>query len=99
MTCRQLAAEKVEKLVIMGGSFASGGDRLDYKIHHNLDAANNIADNWPGEIVYSGAEIGGRIKTGSTLTNPEINPVAMAYYLYPGAGGAHECGIIARVAM
>ena len=90
MTGMQLATNKVEQLVIMGGDFNNtccDPRRLDFNIRHNLPAAQNIAHNWPGQIVYSGMEIGRPIVTGGGLTNPEVNPVAMAYKLYRGTGG------------
>lgn len=93
MTGMQLAADKVEKLVIMGGGFQGYRHRLDNNITYNLPAAQNVTDNWPGEIVYVGMEIGNEMWTGQSLTDPEINPVAMAWYLYPlTAGGANNIG-------
>ena len=80
-TGMELAKEKAGSLVIMAGHFTNPGhDEANVAAHR--DAAQNIADNWPGKIVYSGWEIGNPIMTGSALSDPEVNPVAMAYKLY-----------------
>lgn len=88
---RDLVREKVKELVVMGGNFETGGG--EWNIMLDVDAANLIATEWPGPVVYTGAEIGGRILTGGKLTDPEKNPVALAYKLSPHTiGGAGKIG-------
>ncbi len=90
-TGMELAEQKVDRLVLMAGNFERAG-HFEWNVANDLAAAQHIAENWPGEIIYSGYEIGTRIRTGEALTHPEINPVAMAYKLYAGAGGRGVIG-------
>lgn len=82
---RDLIAAKVRQLVIMGGNFADAGHR-EHNINLDQKAAQTVADEWPTPIVYSGYEIGRPVLTGGAMTNPEKNPVAKAYELYPAGG-------------
>ncbi len=82
---RDLIAAKVRELVIMGGNFADG-EHPEHNINLDREAAQTVADSWPTPIVYSGFEIGRPILTGGAVTNPEVNPVARAYELYPAGG-------------
>ena len=87
----ELAEENVEKLVLMAANFDDPG-HLEWNVEWDVPAAQNIANNWPGEIVYSGFAIGIGINSGEPLTDPNDNPVAMAYKMYDGAGGTGEIG-------
>ena len=92
LTGRELIEHNVQELVLMAGHFTDPKHN-EWNVQHNIRAARNVAQNWPGEIVYSGFEIGVEIMTGSTLSDPERNPVAMAYELYPWTdGGAGVIG-------
>jgi hypothetical protein len=51
-----------------------------------VEAAQTVADSWPTPIVYSGFEIGRPVMTGGAMTQPEKNPVAKAYELFPAGG-------------
>lgn len=82
---RELIADKVRQLVIMGGNFADPEHR-EHNINLDRKAAQTIAADWPSPIVYSGFEIGRAIMTGGAMTNPEKNPVAKAYELFPAGG-------------
>lgn len=84
-TGRELIAAKVRKLVIMGGNFTDPNQR-EHNINLDLDAAQSVAESWPTPIVYSGFEIGHLVMTGGALTNPDANPVAKAYELFPAGG-------------
>jgi hypothetical protein len=81
---RDLIAAKVKRLVIMGGKFPSGSE---WNIEQDPVAAQSVVNNWPTEIVFSGAEVGASINTGHSLTSntPADNPVRRAYELYVGA--------------
>lgn len=87
----QLVQQRVEQVVIMGGDFKSPGIR-EWNVRQNLSAAQKIAADWPTPIIYTGREIGIEVKTGGGLSSPETNPVAMAYKLFPEAGGAGKIG-------
>jgi hypothetical protein len=91
-TGMQLAEQKVAKLVMMAGHFTNP-NYYEWNVRDAaLPPAQYIAENWPGEIVYSGYEIGDAIRTGAALTDPENNPVAKAYQLYRHAGGVGVIG-------
>ncbi len=85
-TGAELAAAKVAELVLMAGSFGDPNHR-EWNIILDVVAAQTVARDWPGTIVYSGFEIGQVIQTGGTLQDAEINPVAMSYKLYRGTEG------------
>lgn len=84
---RALVAQKVERLVYMGGTL--DGARPDFNLgdgpYHDGTVSQWVLERWPTEIIFSGAEVGDHIRTGSSLREqlPE-NPVARAYELYPG---------------
>ncbi|NBC29114.1 MAG: hypothetical protein GVY29_03880 [Spirochaetes bacterium] len=89
---KELAQGKVEELVLMAGHFTDPTHN-EWNVQHDIAAAQNIARNWPGRIVYSGFEIGVTIMTGEGLRSPEQNPVTMAYKRYAGTeGGAGTVG-------
>lgn len=91
-TGQQLVAAKVRELVIMGGHFTDPGF-AEFNICLDLKAAQHIAREWPGRVIYTGFEIGEEIRTGAALTHPETNPVARAYERYCGTtGGAGVIG-------
>lgn len=74
----ELVEQKVEKLIIMGGDFANP-DHAEWNIIKDIPSAQNIVKNWPGDIIFSGYEVGLDVLSGGALTNPINNPVAMAY--------------------
>ena len=66
----QLVKKKVKLLVCMAGSFPRG---KEFNITSDISAALSVSKNWPTPIIYSGFEIGSRIKTGLALIgNPAI---------------------------
>jgi len=65
----QLVAKKVRKLVSMAGGFPGG---REYNIFIDSVSSKYVFDNWPGEIIFSGFEIGSRIFTGLRLIQPSI---------------------------
>lgn len=66
LTGRELAAKKVRLLSIMGGAFGFQDAKYDSHKEHNivmdLPAARKVAEEWPGEIVFSGYETGEAIR-------------------------------------
>jgi len=82
---RDLIEAKVSKLVVMGGNFTDPEHR-EHNINLDLEAAQTVAEQWPTPIVYSGFEIGRPVLTGGAMTNPEQNPVARAFELFPAGG-------------
>lgn len=82
----ELVRTKVRRLVVMGGEYPrSKRPRTNIRTH--VEAAQVVADQWPGEIVWHGFEIGQQIVTGERLkqTSP-ANPVRKAYELRLHAG-------------
>jgi len=84
-TGRDLVEAKVSGLYLMAGNFADA-DHAEHNINLDIEASRRVAAEWPTPIVYSGFEIGRQVITGGTLTQPEVNPVAKAYELYPAGG-------------
>jgi hypothetical protein len=82
---RALVAQKVASLVCMGGAYPEG---KEWNLQMDGSAAQAVAQEWPTPILYSGAEIGGGIYTGSRIfaATPEYNPVCMVFANYSGAG-------------
>jgi inosine-uridine nucleoside N-ribohydrolase len=85
---RDLVVKKVRLLVVMGGEFPdSRRNRPETNIAIDIPAAKYVIENWPGEILFSGFEVGKAIHAGSLLkTVPHPNPVRRAYELRPYAG-------------
>lgn len=61
---RDLVKRKVKQVVCMGGRFPSGSE---FNIRIDAAASQFVVDNWPGPILFSGFEIGMKIKTGLPL--------------------------------
>lgn len=58
---RELVAERVGKLYVMGGSFADNGEGRpfpEFNIKEDIKSARYIAERWPTEIVYVPFEVG-----------------------------------------
>ncbi len=64
MTGSQLVARKVKCLVSMAGKFPSGEE---FNVYNDIPSSNYVFENWPTEIIFSGFEIGVKIKTGIPL--------------------------------
>tara|TARA_R110002073_G_scaffold96661_5_gene223134 strand:- start:13721 stop:16507 length:2787 start_codon:yes stop_codon:yes gene_type:complete len=74
-----LVKQKVRRLVIMGGEFPKS-NRPETNIKTHLDASIVVANEWPGEIVWHGFEIGNVLITGERLKQtPSDNPVRRGY--------------------
>jgi len=84
-TGEELIRGKVQSLHIMGGNFADP-THPEHNIKLDLEAAQRVVADWPTPIVFSGFEIGRDVVTGGATTDPERNPVAKAYELFPAGG-------------
>ncbi|MBR6387563.1 MAG: nucleoside hydrolase [Thermoguttaceae bacterium] len=71
LTGKELAAKKVRLVSVMGGAFALDPELKQYagmrewNIINDIPAAQKLAREWPGEIVFGGSEIGERIRLSS----------------------------------
>lgn len=90
-TGEDLVRSKVRLLAIMAGNFQDPGAQ-EHNINLDRPSAQAVAERWPTPILYCGFEIGRDILTGSGLSDPAGNPVAMADRLYPAAGGRGTIG-------
>jgi inosine-uridine nucleoside N-ribohydrolase len=60
----ELVKEKVKQLVCMAGKFPEG---YEFNIDKDIPASQCVYTNWPSAIVFSGFEIGMKIKVGLPL--------------------------------
>lgn len=78
LTGSELVKKKVKQLVCMAGKFPSG---WEFNVMKDAPASKNVYDNWPTQIIFSGFEIGVRIKAGlplianKTITNSPVKDV------------------------
>jgi inosine-uridine nucleoside N-ribohydrolase len=61
---KQLVKKKVRLLVCMGGKFPSG---YEFNVMKDAAASQNVYDNWPVQVIFSGFEIGDRLNAGLPL--------------------------------
>lgn len=66
---QDLVIKKVKKLVSMAGWFPEG---REFNILEDSTASKNVCENWPGEIIFTGYEIGSKIHTGLKLIASSI---------------------------
>jgi inosine-uridine nucleoside N-ribohydrolase len=83
-----LVQKKVKQWVCMGGVFPGGrfpDGGGEYNLMWDTVASARAINDWPTPIVFSGFEIGARVKVGSRLRGtPETNPVRACYDHYNG---------------
>jgi hypothetical protein len=78
----ELVRRKVRRWVCMGAQFPRGREA---NIWHDAASAQYALANWPGQIIFSGFEIGRDVLTGGKTTLlPQTSPVRRAYELYNG---------------
>ncbi|MEP7259114.1 MAG: nucleoside hydrolase, partial [Flavitalea sp.] len=65
---RDLIKKKVKRLVSMAGIFPSG---REFNVYADAQAAQAVFNNWPTPVIFSGFEIGLKIRTGIPLINNE----------------------------
>lgn len=76
---KALVEKKVKKLVSMAGKFPSG---LEFNIKEDAKAAKYVFEYWEKPVVFSGYEVGHKIKTGLPLienNNIQNSPVKETY--------------------
>jgi len=66
LTGKELVRKKVKQLVCMAGSFPAGNE---FNVRMDAAASKNVFENWETSILFSGVEIGMKIKTGLPLVN------------------------------
>jgi len=69
LTGKELVTRKVKRLVSMAGSFPAG---REFNIYMDSAASKYVYENWPGEIIFTGFEIGSQIHTGLRLIKSDI---------------------------
>ncbi len=62
----ELVRQKVKQLVSMAGAFPSG---REWNIYQDSASAKKVFEIWPTPIIFSGFEIGNKVKTGSALVH------------------------------
>jgi inosine-uridine nucleoside N-ribohydrolase len=79
----QLVSQKVRLLSLMGGRYPESV-RPEFNFRADASATRAVVAEWPTKIVFSGAEIGERVKTGPRLNDelPAEHPVRVAYRLW-----------------
>jgi inosine-uridine nucleoside N-ribohydrolase len=65
---RELVQKKVKQLVSMAGKFPEG---KEFNVFKDAPASKKVFDIWPTTIIFSGFEIGQKIKTGLPLIQNE----------------------------
>jgi pyrimidine-specific ribonucleoside hydrolase len=63
---KNLVRQKVRQLVCMGGSFPAGSE---FNLDQDAMASQFVFNNWETPILFSGVEIGWKIRTGLPLVN------------------------------
>jgi len=66
---KELVIKKVKKLVSMAGKFPEG---KEFNVFMDSTASKYVYENWPGEVIFSGFEIGEAIHTGLKLIKSDI---------------------------
>ncbi len=65
-----LVSEKVRLLVSMAGKFPEG---KEFNIYIDSVSSKFVFENWPGEIIFTGFEIGWEIRTGLRLIESPVS--------------------------
>lgn len=86
-----LIARKIVRTVIMGGRFTEPR-QPEWNIRCDIPSAKTVCDGWPGELVFSGFEIGSAcisLQDYTRLGNP-ADPTRLAYALHPSGKNGRE---------
>lgn len=65
----ELVSAKVRMLVSMAGRFPEG---REFNVYIDSVSSKYVFENWPGEIIFTGFEIGREIKTGLRLIGSQV---------------------------
>ncbi|HET6558766.1 MAG TPA: nucleoside hydrolase [Prolixibacteraceae bacterium] len=87
----ELVKKKVKSWVCMGGNFPVDPAKDNVNFTRDAHAAVYSINNWPGDLIFAGREIGHNIFIGDRLkSTPATNPVRRAYELHrTNAGKDH----------
>lgn len=66
---KELVKRKVKQLVCMAGRFPKGSE---FNVDRDAAASQNVFSNWPTNILFSGFEIGQKIKVGLPLIRNNV---------------------------
>jgi inosine-uridine nucleoside N-ribohydrolase len=66
---KDLVSKKVKKLVSMAGRFPEG---KEFNVYLDSASSEFVYANWPGEVIFTGWEIGSKIFTGLRLIKADI---------------------------
>lgn len=69
LTGSELVSKKVKILVSMAGKFPEG---KEFNVLMDSTASAYVYNNWPGQVIFSGFEIGWEIRTGLRLIKSDI---------------------------
>ena len=69
LTGSELVSKKVKMLVSMAGKFPEG---KEFNVLMDSTASAYVYNNWPGQVIFSGFEIGWEIRTGLRLIKSDI---------------------------
>ncbi|MDB5017022.1 MAG: ribonucleoside hydrolase RihC [Mucilaginibacter sp.] len=78
---KELVKKKVKLLVCMAGKFPSGSE---FNVMKDAAASKNVFENWGTPVIFSGFEIGEKIKAGLPLIHNETiknDPVKDAFHI------------------
>jgi len=84
----ELVKKKVKLLSIMSGTYNNDTfNNPEWNVLQDLDAARKVYNQWPGEIIASGSEVGVRIlyphqSVLNDYPNGEKHPLCISYKLY-----------------
>jgi inosine-uridine nucleoside N-ribohydrolase len=70
LTGKELVIKKVKNLVSMAGRFPEG---KEFNVYKDSTASINVFNEWPGEIIFTGFEIGWDIRTGLRLMKMDVS--------------------------
>jgi inosine-uridine nucleoside N-ribohydrolase len=69
LTGKEIVIRKVKRVVSMAGKFPEG---KEFNVYIDSAASRFVYENWPGEVIFTGFEIGWEIRTGLHLINSDI---------------------------
>ncbi len=86
-------AKKVKLTSVMAGNFSEtalskiDSEFAEYNVFNDIDSAKSVCRYWPGEIVFSGIELGEKIKFPAEAVEAkfgwtQLHPVAEAYKIF-----------------
>ncbi len=85
MTGKELAARKVKSVYVMGGAFTPElADYEECNIINDVPSAQKLIHNWPGEMIFTGFEIGRQIRLPGRSIESDYryqnwHPIATSY--------------------